>query len=82
MRSTNAIENVLRNYRGQTAKVPRGQPATDQLSRWTATALLHVEPGFRRIKGHAHLPKLLKNLALPSLPSEVEGQPLHSSRAI
>ena len=79
VRSANAIENVLRNYRGQTAKVPRGQPATDQLSRWTATALLHVEPGFRRIKGHAHLPKLLKNLALPSLPSEVEGQPLHTS---
>jgi transposase-like protein len=70
--STNAIENVMRNYRGQTAKVTRWQPATDQISRWTATALLHVETGFRTLKGHADLPKLLKNLALPSLTSEVE----------
>jgi len=77
--STNAIENVMRNYRGQTAKVTRWQPATDQISRWTATALLHVESGFRSIKGHADLPKLLKNLALPSLTSEVEGQPLRTS---
>jgi len=77
--STNAIENVMRNYRGQTAKVSRWQPATDQISRWTATALLHVESGFRSLKGHTDLPKLLKNLALPSLTSEVEGQPLHAS---
>ena len=78
--STNAIENVMRNYRGQTAKVTRWQPATNQISRWTATALLHVENGFRSIKGHADLPELLKSLALPSLTSEVEGlPPLHTS---
>jgi len=78
--STNAIENVMRNYRGQTAKVTRWQPATDQISRWTATALLHVEHGFRSLKGHTDLPKLLKNLALPSLTQEVEGlPPLHAS---
>ena len=71
--STNAIENVMRNYRGQTAKVTRWQPATDQISRWTATALLHVETGFHRLKGHADLPKLLKNLALPSLTSRGGG---------
>jgi transposase-like protein len=77
--STNAIENVMRNYRSQTAKVTRWQSATNQISRWTATALLHVETGFRSIKGHTDLPKLLKNLALPSLTQEVEGQPLHTS---
>jgi transposase-like protein len=78
--STNAIENVMRNYRGQTAKVTRWQPATNQISRWTATALLHVENGFRSIKGQADLPELLKSLALPSLTSEVEGlPPLHTS---
>lgn len=81
--STNAIENVMRNYRGQTAKVTRWQPATDQISRWTATALLHVETGFRSLKGHTDLPKLLKNLALPSLTSEVEGlRPSTPPRAI
>lgn len=63
--STNAIENVMRNYRSQTAKVSRWRPETDQISRWTATALLHVEGRFHRIKGHADLPQLLAALALP-----------------
>jgi transposase-like protein len=71
--STNAIENVMRNYRAQTARVSRWRLETNQISRWTASALLHVERGFHRIKGHADLPALLKNLALPSLTPEVEG---------
>jgi putative transposase len=77
--STNAIENVMRNYRGQTAKVTRWQPATDQISRWTATALLQVETGFRSLKGHADLPKLLHSLALPSLTHGGGGCSLHTS---
>lgn len=64
--STNAIENVMRNYRGQTAKVSRWRLETNQLSRWTATALLHVERGFHRLKGYADLPKLVAALAQPS----------------
>jgi transposase-like protein len=66
--STNAIENVMLNYRRQTGKVTRWQPETDQISRWTATALLRVEEGFRRIKGHADLPKLIAALRLPLPP--------------
>jgi putative transposase len=77
--STNAIENVMRNYRGQTAKVTRWNNATDQISRWTATALLHVETGFRSIKGHTDLPKLIQRLALPSLNSAGGGSSLHTS---
>lgn len=78
--STNAIENVMRNYRGQTAKVTRWQPASDQVSRWTATALLQVETGFHRIQGHDDLPKLLQSLALPSLnPGSGGGGPLHTT---
>jgi transposase-like protein len=81
--STNAIENVMRNYRGQTARVSRWRLETNQISRWTASALLHVERGFNRIKGHADLPALLKNLALPSLTSEVVGlRPSTPPRAI
>jgi len=80
--STNAIENVMRNYRDQTAKVTRWDPATNQISRWTATALLHVEAGFRSLKGHADLPKLLKNLALPSLTSGGGGSSLHTSPSL
>ncbi len=33
--STDAIENVMRNYRAQTAKVSRWRLETDQISRWT-----------------------------------------------
>jgi transposase-like protein len=77
--STNAIENVMRNYRTQTAKVTRWHLATDQISRWTATALLHVETGFRSLKGHTDLPKLIQNLALPSLNSTGGGGSLHTS---
>jgi transposase-like protein len=71
--STNAIENVMLNYRRQTAKVTRWQPATNQISRWTATALLRVEEGFRRIKGHADLPKLIAALRLPLAPPDAAG---------
>jgi putative transposase len=77
--STNAIENVMRNYRTQTAKVTRWHLATDQISRWTATALLHVETGFRSLKGHTDLPKLIHALALPSLNSVGGGGSLHTS---
>ena len=49
--STNAIENVVRNYRGQTARVSRWRLETNPFSRWTATARLHVERGFHRLKG-------------------------------
>jgi len=34
--------------------------------RWTATALLWVERGFRKIKGHEQLPALLKALQRPT----------------
>jgi putative transposase len=78
--STNAIENVMRNYRAQTAKVSRWRLETDPLSRWTATALLHVERRFHRIKGHADLPQLLAALVLPSIQSGGGGAPpLHTS---
>lgn len=66
--STNAIENVMSNYRRQTAKVTRWRLETNQVSRWTATALLHVEAGFNRIRGHADLPALLAALKLPNRP--------------
>jgi transposase-like protein len=78
--STNAIENVMRNYRGQTAKVTRWRAETDQISRWSATALLHVETGFHRIKGHADLPKLVHALLLTPISSGVGGaSPLQTS---
>ena len=80
--STNAIENVMRNYRAQTAKVSKWRLETNQISRWTATALLQVERGFHRIKGYADLPVLLAALAgeIPNPNSRGGGaSPLHAS---
>jgi len=64
--STNAIENVMRNYRRQTGRVSRWNPRSDQVERWSATALLWAERGFRKIKGHEQLPQLLAALGWPS----------------
>jgi len=64
--STNVIENAILNYRRQTGRVTRWQPKTDQVERWSATALLWVEKGFRKIRGYADLPKLRAALARPA----------------
>ena len=70
----------MRNYRGQTAKVTRWRAETDQISHWSATALLHVETGFHRIKGYADLPKLVVALAQPSpTVTPVVGATLHAT---
>jgi len=78
--STNAIENAIHNYRRQTQRVRRWQPKTDQVERWSATALLWVERGFRKIKGFADLPKLHAALAR-SAPAAgcVPGSPLRGA---
>jgi hypothetical protein len=71
--STNLIENVMRNYRRQTGRVSRWNRKGNQVERWTATALLWVERGFRKIKGHQELPQLLKALR-PAEKREEVGQ--------
>lgn len=63
--STNLIENAIHNYRRQTGRVTRWNPATDQVERRSATALLWVERGFRKIKGHEDLGELLSALGWP-----------------
>jgi len=63
--STNLIENALLNYRRQTGRVTRWNPKSDQLERWSATALIWVERGFRKIKGHEDIWRLMEALKLP-----------------
>ena len=53
--STNAIENVIRNWREQTGNVKRWNVTGDMLSRWEASGLLWAESGFRRIRHHEDL---------------------------
>lgn len=63
--STNLIENAIHNYRRQTRRVTRWNPASNQVDRWSATALLWVERGFRKIKGHEDLGALISALKRP-----------------
>ena len=62
LQSTNLIENALHNYRRQTRRVTRWRSKGTQVDRWSAAALLWVERGFRKIKGHEELPHLLAAL--------------------
>jgi transposase-like protein len=62
LQSTNLIENAIHNYRRQTRRVTKWSTKGNQVARWSATALLWVERGFRKIKGHEELPQLLAAL--------------------
>lgn len=56
--STNAIENVIRNWREQTGNVKRWNVKGDMLERWAASGLLWAESGFRRIRHYEDLKHL------------------------
>ena len=60
--STNLIENVMRNYRRHTDRVTKWSGKQDQVDRWSATALLQAEEGFRKIRNHRDLTKLIAAL--------------------
>ena len=60
--STNAIENSFLNTRRKIGRVTHFRAETDQATRWLAFALAEVEKGFRRISGHADIPKLIAAL--------------------
>jgi transposase-like protein len=55
--STNLIESCFARTEAWTRRVKRWRNAR-MVMRWGAAALLVAEAGFRRIKGHAHLPQL------------------------
>jgi putative transposase len=60
--STNIIESAYARARHLMRNVKRWR-STMQKSRWIATALLHTEKSFRRIKGHYDMPVLKAALA-------------------
>lgn len=61
LHTTNPIENVFSVARKMTNRVKRWRDG-QMKSRWCATALLHAETGFRRIKGFRHMPQLVTAL--------------------
>lgn len=60
--STNLIENVMLNYRRTINRVTKWSGKEDQVDRWSAMALLQAEEGFRKIRHHRDLPKLISAL--------------------
>ncbi len=77
--STNAIENVMRNWREQTGNVKRWNVKGDMLERWAASGLLWAESGFRRIAHSADLPQLREALRRSVLePISAPASPLRS----
>lgn len=79
--STNLIENVMRNYRRHTDRVTKWNGKADQVDRWSATALLQAEEGFRRIRHHRDLPKLIAALGGLRPPVATDYVPASALRA-
>lgn len=61
LRSTNPIESGFDRVRKMGARVKRWRGG-DMRRRWCAAALLESEKKFRRLKGHAHMPQLIRAL--------------------
>jgi putative transposase len=62
LRTTNPIDNLFGSVRKVTKRVKRWKGGTMML-RWCGVSVLDAASRFRRIKGHAEMPKLLAALA-------------------
>ncbi len=60
--STNLIENVFNNLRRHLGRVCKWNKDSTQVDQWVSSGLLLAEKGFKRIKGYAEIPKLIKSL--------------------
>jgi len=79
--STNLIENVMLNYRRTTKRVTKWSGKEDQVDRWSAMALLQAEEGFRKIRHHRDLPKLIAALGGLRAPLTPDSVPASALRA-
>ena len=60
--STNPIESCYAKVRSITKRVKNWNKGNDQISRWTAAALLEAEKGFRKIKGYREIGLLIEKI--------------------
>jgi len=60
--STNPIESVFSIAKPKMIRVKNWKSGSNQLVRWSASALLEAEKKFRTVKGYLHLPKLSEQL--------------------
>ena len=61
-KTTNCIENVNKHLATKTDRVDRWQNS-NQRQRWVATAMLEIEPGFRKVRGYESLVELRAAMA-------------------
>lgn len=59
--TTNIIENLIGSTRDLSARIKRWRDG-EMIVRWTATAVREAATKFRRIAGHAEMPKLVRAL--------------------
>lgn len=76
LKTTNLIESINAGLGQRTDKVDRWRNS-DQKQRWVASALLDIEKGLRKIKGHRHLPLLRE--ALRKMIAERESQKMRKA---
>lgn len=73
--TTNCIEGVMSQLGSYTDKVDRWHNS-NQILRWTGTALMDIEPRLQRINGHGYLKVLRYKL------QEIVGQRLHKESGV
>ena len=71
LKTTNLIESINAGQGQRTDKVDRWRNS-DQKQRWVASALLDVEKGLRKIKGHRDLPLLRETLKKSTSEKELQ----------
>jgi transposase-like protein len=70
--TTNPIENMNGTIRRVARNVKRWRGGT-MIKRWVALAMVEAQKKFRRVKGHAHMPVLVRALR-PEEPATIETQ--------
>lgn len=61
LHSTNPIESMFSKVRDAEGNIKRYRNSK-MMQRWLASVLLYSEKGFRRIKGYASIPEVIKNI--------------------
>lgn len=72
LKTTNLLENINSSLERFTGRVCRWR-VSDQRQRWVGAALLEIEPGLRRLKGHHHLPALRLAMKAEARPQVKQG---------
>lgn len=79
--TTNGIESLMSQMGGYTDKVDRWHNS-DQILRWTGTALMDVEPRLRKIKGYRYLKVLRSKLEERVKAGTNKTPPLHTQEVV